>query len=850
MITFKKSIKITTNFLLILYLSLTGCTLSKALVPTTDSSPTPDSTTGTVTSYTAWIGDASSKIFFSEDLKGIRLSSSSDLQCKRKKFKKCSDFNEWKLTGNTSIDSTLSLGNDATFRVSFDDNLYDEFQIQTDFNRLSKVGNVFNFKKALWTISQNETNTHMEVWASNDGKYWRYVSDIPNMPARNSPRVLKFNGKLWILGDNYNSKTGEIWNSVDAINWKPSSNKPPFSSRIAYAAAVYKNHIWLIGGAVNPKNKLGGNKPQIHSDIWKSKDGLHWQLVDEDAEFGKRFGHKLIVFKDWLLLIGGEGTLRYPYINEANGAVWASKDGENWIQKKVIPNFNYQELDHLTAFKGKLWITGGNCDGSKNIIWSSDNGWTWQQEKSTAPINSERRPDVVEFKGRLWLFESRKSPFFNSIWSSPDGLNWKKESNDYNPIGKPIRGIASNNDKLYLLADYDGPAYHKSIPSPEGKEWKLSVSNRQKYSNQKDLIYHNGKVFILGSEEATFSQARTPLSQSPNQNFHKSNPKDAKPPYRTGFGLASFKNKIWLIGGTYGGFKNDIWSSYDGERWLQEKGNPPTKAYFQLITFKDKLWLIGGQSEELKYSNDIWSSSDGLNWKLETQNAEFSPRFGHAVVEFEGKLWLIGGKENNGTYLNDIWTSENGVTWSLTTQSTKFMGRSFPKLVKHENYLIMAGGNHNNNSISDLWASTDGIHWIQWIGGHTHLSHESQRYSKNIKTSDQANIEASTPNKCGPPPMYRKKKCVKRFGQNNVISKGVTYQEFCRINKGQCKPSTSNLGYQVFCKVKNREECDKNDLWVTKDPNYAFAENTSYRTKRSVTIKTNLGWETQYCVEY
>lgn len=46
------------------------------------------------------------------------------------------------------------------------------------------------------------------------------------------------------------------------------------------------------------------------------------------------------------------------------------------------------------------------------------------------------------------------------------------------------------------------------------------------------------------------------------------------------------------------------------------------------------------ESAEPKYLNDVWESIDGIEWFRVINNADFSPRKGHAVVSYDNCIYL------------------------------------------------------------------------------------------------------------------------------------------------------------------------------------------------------------------
>jgi hypothetical protein len=193
-------------------------------------------------------------------------------------------------------------------------------------------------------------------------------------------------------------------------------------------------------------------------------------------------------------------------------------------------------------------------------------------------------------------------------------------------------------------------------------------------------------------------------------------------------GVTVFDNRLWVIGGNVpNSLTNDVWSSTDGNNWTLEAehaGFSP-RTYHSVVTFNNRLWVIGGGSF-LGYTNDVWSSTDGRNWTLETEHAAFSPRLSFGVAVFNNRLWVVGGshlEEGNEISTNDVWSSTDGKTWNLETEHANFSPRYGTGVVATDNQLWMLAG----NSTSDVWSSADGKTWTLINGNAPFCSTDNNR---------------------------------------------------------------------------------------------------------------------------
>ena len=108
--------------------------------------------------------------------------------------------------------------------------------------------------------------------------------------------------------------------------------------------------------------------------------------------------------------------------------------------------------------------------------------------------------------------------------------------------------------------------------------------------------------------------------------------------------VTEYGNGMFVIGGSDGGYRNDVWRSSDGENWVSvpvSGGHFSGRRGHQAVSYGGSLWVIGGQDGQNK--NDVWRSGDGVSWELATVSAAFSGRSDHQAVSYGGSLWLVGG---------------------------------------------------------------------------------------------------------------------------------------------------------------------------------------------------------------
>ncbi len=165
-----------------------------------------------------------------------------------------------------------------------------------------------------------------------------------------------------------------------------------------------------------------------------------------------------------------------------------------------------------------------------------------------------------------------------------------------------------------------------------------------------------------------------------------------------------FDGKMWVLGGSVVGdsLKNDVWSSPDGITWEKtatNDNNPRWEARrsHSSVEFKGEIWVLGGYAKRFQsdasFRNDVWSSVDGEVWTEVTADANWSARQNHTSVVFEGKIWVLGGMVDDA-FKNDVWSSVDGRNWTSARVSNHHLwsARQSHSSVVFEDKMWVLGG--------------------------------------------------------------------------------------------------------------------------------------------------------------
>ena len=206
-----------------------------------------------------------------------------------------------------------------------------------------------------------------EVWSSTNGEQWDLETPAAGWSPRIAAGLVEFKGKMWVLGgtENYyfgdqSSLKNDVWSSADGKTWKLETDQAPWSARSYFQAVVLDEKIWVMGG--------GNYVPEYHAknDVWCSEDGVHWDLVTENAPWSPRLWFSAVTYRDHMWVIGGWSN--NPSRNW--GDVWYSKDGASWTQLKSEVTWKERHEHSSYVFQDKIWIAGGHAQPLSSEVWS------------------------------------------------------------------------------------------------------------------------------------------------------------------------------------------------------------------------------------------------------------------------------------------------------------------------------------------------------------------------------------------------------------------------------------------------------------------------------------------------
>jgi hypothetical protein len=197
---------------------------------------------------------------------------------------------------------------------------------------------------------------------------------------------------------------------------------------------------------------------------------------------------------------------------------------------------------------------------------------------------------------------------------------------------------------------------------------------------------------------------------------------------RVGPMVAGFNGNLYVMGGTNssGTALNDVWRSADGINWIQVTNLAPwaARAKGQLVVLGNTMYLMGGAASATgTHYGDVWSTVDGINWTQLNPKA-WPGRRRFASTIFQGKIWISGGAgvdtTSPGGYTHtkysDVWSSSDGIHWTQTVKQAPWIARSEHVFYSVGSLLYVLGGlliDAFSTATGDLWSSPDGVTWTR-----------------------------------------------------------------------------------------------------------------------------------------
>lgn len=277
---------------------------------------------------------------------------------------------------------------------------------------------------------------------------WVQINNCANFPARDGAGLLSYKDKLYLIGGwdsrnkNYFPKScsNDVWVSEDGRDWdliKPQTFrddkfnvKKDWEGRHTAGYVIMNDEMYIVGGDIN--------QGHYQADVWKSRDGMNWELVCSKVPWGPRCLHYTFILKNEMYILGGQTMPDFVHSKVPTvhyNDVWKSVDGQNW--DCILNNANWYPrgmIGSKAVLNDRVYLIGGGTYDTHDYpdrkyyrdVWSSDNGIDWKCHTKKAPWSPRSYHEVAVFDNKLWVLEGHhmKTKNKKDVWFSGDGVDW------------------------------------------------------------------------------------------------------------------------------------------------------------------------------------------------------------------------------------------------------------------------------------------------------------------------------------------------------------------------------------------------------------------------------------------
>src|SRR6185437_10618080 len=164
--------------------------------------------------------------------------------------------------------------------------------------------------------------------------------------------------RLWILGGwftSYEAPPRDVWSSKDGKVWELVNKSAPWIHSDLAMTCVFKDKMWIMGGWYN--GRLEGHSAS--NEVWSSKDGVKWKLETKEASWTPRIAAAVVEFKGKMWLLGGTEDYYFGDKNSLKNDVWYSSDGKKWKLATESAGWSPRAYLQAAVLNGKIYVFGG-----------------------------------------------------------------------------------------------------------------------------------------------------------------------------------------------------------------------------------------------------------------------------------------------------------------------------------------------------------------------------------------------------------------------------------------------------------------------------------------------------------
>ena len=251
----------------------------------------------------------------------------------------------------------------------------------------------------------DDWHSYTDVWRSSDAVRWALVNEQP--PYIHYSSFVEWRGRMWVIGiESFSSEDGIDWRpepieapvlnrtvvfhdslltiygstvvmSEDGQRWTTLTDTAPWGNRVQPTVVVYKDKIWVMGGdgGYYTDNDEVFNEAYFN-DVWSSADGVTWELVNPNADWSPRLWSSGAVYDDKIFVINGFSLTEWPDEWGNTAEIWFTEDGVDWfpLESEIRWAPRHASLTTIDEKNGLLLLAGyggGNeVERSYNDVWS------------------------------------------------------------------------------------------------------------------------------------------------------------------------------------------------------------------------------------------------------------------------------------------------------------------------------------------------------------------------------------------------------------------------------------------------------------------------------------------------
>jgi len=512
------------------------------------------------------------------------------------------------------------------------------------------------------------------------------------------------------VGHDPNGTDAGVWTRAEGQDWERVPHDEAVfggpGKQVMNAVAAGGPGLVAVGYAEEADGELGG------AAVWTSANGLIWERVPHDEVVfggpGMREMTGVAAGGPGLVAVGIERPTGGES-GEADGAVWTSADGRNWLRVPddagVFSGPGNQE-PYAVAVGGVGLVAVGYDDAVSSV--ASDQGWD------------------------------------AAVWVSVDGVNWERVTGNDSVIGgvskQVMYGLVAGGPGLVAVgADESGGDFDGAVwASIDGLTWARVPHDEAVFGGSGHQFIVDVVVLSDGAGLAAWGKdenagAELAFVSPPLPGLEWARVAEGAEDFGSGFsesrGVAAGGSGLVAVGavGQSGTVLTSIdaavWTSVDGVAWHRVTGQQGVlggvgaQGMIDVVAGGPGYVAIGFDNPgDEPWSGDaaVWTSRDGTAWERVTDEAGAFGGSGdrqmRAVAVGGPGLVAVGWELTADGQNAAVWTSVDGLAWARVDDQESLRRGAMLAVTAGGPGLVAVGE-------AAVWTSVDGLTWER-VGGH------------------------------------------------------------------------------------------------------------------------------------